>query len=275
MKLMNRRDVKKNEARQAAITKHATRRRRKRRRLKVQFYLALLCIFLGIIGILIYTVLFPTKKITIMGECRYSADEIIKTSDIGIGKSIFQIDTNAVKSRIETNLPYIENAKISRNLPFEVLIEVSTAVPQYAYIYEDYYLLASETGKILEIVADKPEDVTIISGIKLNPPQAGHYIEFTDTDQKLVHEQLRQGISSRKLNINFIDLTDVVDIQLIYENRILIELGSSIDLGYKLAHMAVVLQKLDQNDEGTLNLKHWTERNQQSFFKKEKIQIEG
>ncbi|HHW46558.1 MAG TPA: FtsQ-type POTRA domain-containing protein [Clostridiales bacterium] len=270
---MNRREVKKHEIRQAAIIKNSIRRRRKRRRLKIQFYLALLFIFLSIIGVLAYTVLFPAKKITVMGECKYNAVEIIEVSEIKIGKSIFQIDTNAVKSRIETRLTYIETAKVSRKLPFEVLIEVSAAVPRYACKFEGSYLLASETGKILEIVADKPEGVTIISGLKLNNPKSGHYIEFLDMDQKYVFDQLKQGISSRLLDINFIDLSDIVDIQLIYENRILINLGSSIDLDYKLAHVAAVLKELDQSEEGTLNLKYWAENNQQSFFKKEKIDI--
>lgn len=270
---MNGREVKKRDARQAAIKKQTHRRRRKRRRLKVQFYIILLCIFLSIIGVLAYTVLFPTQKITVTGQSRYSTDEILNISDIRIGKSIFQIDTNSVKSRIQTALPYIDNVEISRKLPYEILIKVSDAVPCYAFAHENSYFLVSETGKTLEKVADKPEGVIIVSGLRINSPVAGHYIEYSDSDQRLLLEQLQQGIMSRELGINYIDLADTVDIKLVYENRILIELGSSIELGYKLAHMAAVLNEIGPDDEGTLNLKHWSENNQQSFFRKGKIDI--
>jgi len=72
-----------------------------------------------------------------------------------------------------------------------------------------------------------------------------------------------------------IDLTDTVDIISKIDNRLIIELGSSTDLTYKIAHLSEMLKQMDATSTGVISLKLWSSAKPEAYFRNEDISQYG
>lgn len=264
-----------NEGRQAAMKKIGQRRLRRRRRLRVQALFVLLFFLAGVIAALCLTVLFPVKIITVTGNTRYDAEQIIAASALATGKNLFLSPADQAAGRIQSQLPYIGKAAVIRRLPDTLEIQVEEEGPSAAYRTGNGFLLVNSGGKILERSADPPEGMLQIEGMEPSDGREGQQIAFADPSKGQLLEQLRQQIDSYHLQVESIDLTDAVDIRFVIENRILVEFGSASDLEYKMTHLVTALKDIQPDVTGTLNLKWWTSSKKDAYFQKGSIGTSG
>ncbi len=244
-------------------------RRRRRKRRNIFFYTALFLLVIGVAVLLCFTVLFKLETITVSGSSRYSAEEIIKASGLVKGENLFRQDIEKASAKVEEQLPYIGEAKISRKLPAEIVIAVSEAQIAGAVEFEGQNILLDANGKVLEATGNTPEGCPTFKGLKVKDAVPGKTLEYADEEQKETVDSLMQAIKESGLEkITEYDVTDMYNLSLVYNNKIRLELGVSTDLVYKLRFFNEgLLQagKLTDSDTGTLDLSQASETNKAYF----------
>lgn len=75
----------------------------------------------------------------------------------------------------------------------------------------------------------------------------------------------------KSLGITGIDISDEIDIKFIVDSRIIVQLGTSVDLQHKIGHFVASYEKMSEKASGLANLKAWTSSNTKSTFRDVKI----
>ena len=130
-------------------------KKRKRRRIAI---IIISCLII-IIGICAYLLNSPTFKITtidISGNVQLTQEQVQEMSEIKTGDSIFSTFNIVVKVKLKQH-GYIEEAKVSKEYPNTIKIEIKerqkeyqiqTPSGQYVYIDGQGYLLESSTERL-------------------------------------------------------------------------------------------------------------------------------
>ncbi len=246
---------------------------RKRRRALLVFYLMTILTVLVAAVALSLTVLFQISEIRVTGTSRYSEQEIIQTCTIKTGENLFLADTGAAEAAMEEKLPYIGKAKVSRQLPARILIEVEEAPVSGVIQYGENYVLLSPEGKVLEKAAAAPEGQTVILGLALKSADVGHSVVYEDERAYQIFSELAGVLETNGITgITKIDLSDQFQILVEYEGRITINLGLPADMDYKVRFAKEILNREDMKDAaGVLNLSNAMEDDRAYFEEGETI----
>ena len=196
--------------------------------------------------------LFRVKGFAVEGTSPYSRDEIIVASGIEKGKSLILLDIDEVKASIEKNLPYTDEVVIKRKLPDTVVIRYGETSKSYAVQANGAYALTDSKLKVLELMSDVPEGITLIKGVVPVKAEIGSVVSFAEeTEDKKEDEQVHDRIldivlrvlsaipEEETVNINMIDFSSNNNIYLIYRERVVMRFGEStdieprIDLGFR------------------------------------------
>ncbi|MCY1712758.1 cell division protein FtsQ/DivIB [Caproiciproducens galactitolivorans] len=243
------------------------RRRRRRRFLLVFYILLFLAVTVGAVVVSL-TVLFKIDTIEVAGTSRYPADVIIKTGGISKGENLFLADTGKASAAIQQKLPYIGTAKVSRGLPAKIKIEVAEVPVSGAVEDKGKYIVIGTNGKVLELAGELPKNCPVIKGLSLAKAEVGKTMVYKDTSQKETFESLTAAINTNKLGkITEIDLRNPSKIQILYDSRILMNLGLPSDFDYKIRFAKTILDEggIKENEQGVLNLSVAAEDNK-TFF---------
>ena len=228
--------------------------RRRTRSSYMLYYILIALIVMLVFSILSVTVLFKTEEIAIVGGETYSQSEIIRASGITIGDNLFQIKTGKTDNLIETKLPYIEEAQVKRRIPSSVVIEITEAVPTYVVEASSLRMMASKNFKALELLsAEVPSSMTLIKGLEVNTCTVGYKIEFTDkTYAGFLNDTIR-ALDANGLLVRGIEFTPSGILMLNYQERIIIDMGSPINLDHKVRMAKNVLEsEIAVTDSGIL-----------------------
>lgn len=204
--------------------------------------------------ILSLTVLFKTEKIEVEGCSYYYDEQIIGFSNVSLQQNIFIGKLNSTPQDIVDNLAYVEDAEISFSIPDTIIIKITDAVPTY-YIREgNNYILLSAKARILEKVAEVPDNLTELICGEIKGSEIGRYIEFADPSVPDILQSVAKSIKDNGLeNIVGFDVTDLSAITLDYAGRIKIKIGLAEDIDYKIrTAMTIINQKLDPNNTGKI-----------------------
>lgn len=256
--------------REDAIKKTVKKRNKRKRRRLLAFLLCLLVCLLCVAAILSVTILFPIKSIVIEGENVYSKEEIISASGIEIEDNIFMLSKNKVVSSISENLPKSGEILVEKKLPDTVKITVNTAVPTYFFMSDGLCCVTDRYYKVIEQVTEPPENCTQIRTKDFSAVSPGKKITFTQEDEDMLHLLIKL-CSDKQIKLSGIDVSDSVKLKLVIDGKLLVLLGNSIDIEYKIAHLAAMLPKMEEGAQGTINLTGWTSDNTKASFRDEKI----
>jgi cell division septal protein FtsQ len=273
--------------RQQAQAANAGRRRRRRAGRRTLHYFLLLPFFLGIGLILCLTVFFKIEAINVIGSDKYDPLELARVSGVVEGDNLFRISAAAIEENlVGLTYPYIESIEVNRRIPATVEIVVTQSTPSGMVKEGEDYVLITRDGKVLERgLLFIPEDIPLILGLDTRDVQPGEYVgTFTkqpvaigETEQQttarekadeeneahaeevkaslvMVEYLLRAMEESGFTSITNVDITDPLNMRIMYENRLLLELGSEADLTYKLELVkAIIQEKLEPDARGTLH----------------------
>ena len=103
------------------------------------------------------TLFFRMDHITVVGNERYSEQEVLDASGLSTGSNLYFLNKFNVKETIFAQLPYVEEVKIYRKLPDTLAIEVRECTAAAGVESEDGVWLISEQGKLLE--ENTPEEL--------------------------------------------------------------------------------------------------------------------
>jgi len=248
----------KNEVKPDAFIEKRIARQKKKRKRRLKLYLsAFFLLAVSIYVILAFTVLFPIKNIKVSGSKIYSAEEIIKSCGIDYGDNLLSASESEAQKLLKSNLPYIEKVELDRDMPNTLKIIVRDAEEFSCYEIGGNYYTVSSSGWVLSKNVIMPKELFVVKakGVEC---KVGKEIKYNDAEQKELVETIQKNLSSLKIQINMIDVTDVLNIKAKVEGRFDIEFGTQNDLYEKILHLNGMLKEIDEGKEGSIDLSMWT-----------------
>lgn len=252
-----------------AQARAATGKRRRRRstgRHTLHYILILLAAF-AVMTVLSLTVFFKIEQIEVKGSTKYAAEELIAQSGVKIGDNLFRVSGGSVSKKLIEKFPYVEAVQLKRILPAKLSIEITQAKPLGAVSTSTGYVIIARSGRVLEVGAQTvPEDLMVVSGMYLYSPQVqrtlgqGYKKEEQEAAEKeeesfkmltyLVDAVAKTGFDK----ITLADFSDRLNMVIVYDNRVLIELGVEEKLDSKLSFaQKVITEDLSADFQGTLD----------------------
>lgn len=218
-------------------------------------------IFLAAVAVtLCFTVFFKVTVISVEGETQYSAEEIIKSSAIKQGESLFGFSAQEVSSSITQSLPYIGKATVKRSIPDTVTIVVESAEPSCAMKTDTGYILLDKDQKVLEKTDKIDASIPVIALSGVEKADVGFPIKLKDTQVMSSFSLVVSSAEKAGLNVTSYDLSDSSNIKIICENgEVTLKLGKvsadTIDRKLLLASEAIKKEKENGNSvKGTFDL---------------------
>ena len=233
----------------------------RKRKLKKHILTILLAVVVMCVGlVLVFSLFFKINNITISGDKVYSDKMVIEKSGIEIGENLFKISEEKLTEKLSKGLPYIKSVTIERKLPDTMIINVTAAKEVAAITTEKGFVLLDETGKVLDKNASiLKENVAVINNIKLKEYIEGETVVLTDKKKTETLIKLFEAIKNAEMQLlTEIDLKNINDIKIKYDDRITFAVGSLTNIDTKLARGVAALEKeneINAYSEGTLDLK--------------------
>lgn len=258
------------EERRREIQKKRNAAKAKRRKRFLKRLLIFLCIVAVIVLVILsLTVFFPIQKITVDSNSKiYTNEQIIEASGIKKGDNLWMSGLNAEES-IPTKLPFISKAEVERKFPSSIVIKTELAKASYSFSVEkDYYICDSEY-KVLEIKKEQNKNTILILGSGTSKTKAGNKLLFSDTKKSELMEKLVSGLKEKNINVNTIDIVEPMDMKIRVEGRFNVHLGSSAYFESKLSHLAGMLQKVEKDVKGSIDLSDYTPENGRGILTRE------
>lgn len=264
-------------ARQKKQKTPLTPHRRKVRR--VVTYCLIFAVILTIGTVLCMTVLFKTEKINVQGNTLYDESKIVQLSGVNLEENIFLSKIKSTPQKIVDALPYIEEARVDFRIPDTINITVKNAEAAYVIISGGQFYKISASGRILELSDDNIDNLPIILCSELSNTEVGKYVEFADEKTNTLIKEIDDCITENGFdNINYVDVRDMSDISMVYDERIKIIIGLPENIPYKLkTAMTIINEKLDvngsANPSGTLDVSQ-CKNTKKSYFKDGEISLD-
>jgi cell division protein FtsQ len=234
------------------------RRNNRRRRGSFSFLYKMLSIILicgAILAALVY--FFKVDKVEITGNSRYSTEEVLSASGVTEGQNLFLLNKYHVAEEIFGKLSYVESVQINRRLPDTICIAVTECTSVAAVQQEGSTYLISGTGKIVE-QTNSADQAAVVTGVTLDAPQVGVMAASAPEGQAALNQLLTilQNLESKGMlgNTQEIHLEDAATIRLRYGDRFTVEFLWGADFPYKLDNLNAVIEQLQPNETGTINL---------------------
>lgn len=247
--------VRRNDKRRALMARRS-RRNRRRRRGRFAFLYRLLCFVLicaAIVGALV--LFFKVDTISVSGNDRYSRETILAASGVSEGDNLFLLNKYDAAARITEALPYVESVRLSRKLPGTLCIDIVECSDPAGIQQDGHCWLISPEGKLVDSPAEAPNGCPMVVGLSLTDPQVGSLAavpEEQSGDLARLLELLRQlrskGMTAQIGEIRF----EESGIVLRYQDRLDVYLDREDDFAYRLRYLAAVLEKLEENETGTI-----------------------
>lgn len=228
--------------------------------------------------VLAMSVFFKVENIEVSGIDNYTALQVSEASGITQGDRLMSFGVAGAAAKIRAELPYVSKVRIGIRLPNTVLIQVTEVPVTYAMKgQDDSWWLVSSDGRVVE----KPEggnvdSATKILGVQLLSPavgedasvwetqtpttdEEGNQIPVTVTAEEKLEAALRIMKTLEKCgiigNASSIDVTDLLDVQLWYEEQYQVRLGDANDLEYKISSMKSAIAQLASYESGVLDVR--------------------
>lgn len=257
-----------------ASMRHNRKRKRGRRRFGLLF--KLLCgAALVAAATLGATVFFQVETIAVVGNSRYTAQEVIDASGVQIGDNLFQMNKNQISQQILQRLPYVGEVSPQRGLPSTLTIQVteisaaaqvevyqddsaqaepaaedgsgdsgegdgSQTEGEEAQTLADQPWLISASGKLLE-AAPEGSGALSVTGLTVLAPQAGTMLAVPQEQQSRL-ATLKELLSALEAageldQVSSIDLTHSTWVGMRYRENF----DARLPLGEDMAHSLAVL----------------------------------
>lgn len=233
----------------------------RRRKLKKHILTILLSVVVMCVGVvLVFSLFFKINTITISGDKVYADKMVIEKSGITIGENLFKINEEKLTEKLSKDLPYINSVTIERKLPDTIIINIKAAKEVAAITTKKGFVLLDETGKVLDKNASiLKENVAVINSVKLKEYVEGEKVVLTDEKKTETLIKLFEAIKNADMQLlTEINLKNVNDIKIKYDDRITFEVGSLTNIETKLARGIAALEKeneINAYSKGTLDLK--------------------
>jgi cell division protein FtsQ len=108
---------------------------------------------------------FAIRDFDVTGNRHHSADQLARIAGVERGQNLFGVDTSAAERRLLEN-PWVKKARVGRELPGKLRIEVVEHEAQAAALIEDSLYLVTGVGEPFKVVEPgDPSDFPVVTGV--------------------------------------------------------------------------------------------------------------
>ena len=237
--------------------KAPVRKKRRRRGRNLLYYIMFTMIAVAVGLILSLTVFFKIETIEVEGTTHYTAEEITATAGIQLQDNLFRVDDRKVSQALTGTYPFVESVQLRRNLPSKLTIKITEAQPLGTFLQEDgSYVMVSDKGRVLELGSGTPPSgILVVNGVTIEGAELCKDIPEENDESLSMLRYLVEAINATGFeNITRIDLSDRLNMYIVYEDRVKIELGSENQLEDKLDFAKYALDNNVRDDfEGIMD----------------------
>lgn len=202
-------------------------------------------------------VFFRVEEITVVGQSKYTAEEIIAATGIQKGDNLFLLSP---VGHVPVTLPYVGEIAVRRALPDGVVITVRECVPALMVQGEGGWWVVDGRGKLLEAVpsGDRAGTAKVV-GLTAILPKAGTRLAVDTLEASKLQSllDLTAAFTGRGMmdKVSQVDLTGTARLTLTYDGRFTVVLPLSADFDRAGQALSVIVEeKLQANDTGKIDM---------------------
>lgn len=205
----------------------------------------------------------------------YTEDQIIELLGISEGDSLFGFSAREKSQFLLSNLPYLDVADVGTQMPGTVVVKVQPATERFMMEYAGQWLVLSDHLKVLRtsdsqpdgliwLEADIPQGQATTPGSFLSLQAQTEEQATAETSHISAQDTLEQMMTALEENglkdgISVIDMTDLSELNFLYQGRVSVTLGTANNLDYKIRFAATLILDvngtgLTSSDRGTLDV---------------------
>ena len=208
-------------------------------------------------AVLALTLFFTVESVEVTGNSRYSAQVIQDACGVQLGDNLYLLSKPDMVQRLHQRLPYIDEVRITRQLPNTLCVQVTEFSTVYAVEQEGTVWLLTSGGKIVETAAERG-DTPIIDGCELLAPSLGGDVSFALELQNRQESlfALLTALESAELtgDVRAIHLGDPTVLSMDYTERFTVEMPYGADYPRLLRYLTLVIEELETNLTGVIDL---------------------
>lgn len=242
----------------------AEQKRKNRNRRRWMFY-GVLFLSLALIFVLLFVFVFlKATHIEVVGNSRYSAEEILQSAEISSGDNLLRIVSESHGALVERRLPYVEECTVDIKLPNKVIITVREAEPyMYTAVGSDCFLL-SQGLKVLERTELSDKRLSSLLCVKTGAVSGcvvGSVCKFSDEREgddivEICNCIQQSGIYDK---VKSIDISNRFAVYLDYDGRFEVYLGRVDYMSIKINFLVELVAQFEPHEEGTIDLSNHKE----------------
>ena len=188
--------------------------------------------------------------IEVSGSDRYSDKTVLFAAGLSEGDSMLLVNLRAMENKIESTLPYIENAVIKRVWPDKIIVTLEDATASLAIDTGDGYILLNNSCKVLDADAIVINNSALVKGVSVEEATEGKTVVFSDNVSTESFVKLCRAFNEHGIeNISEYDLATVSNISVIIDHRIEVRLGTLAGAADKLAFCKAVIDETIASDK--------------------------
>ncbi len=230
-------------------------KKKKRKFIGLRVFITLILILGGLFSLVYFT---EIEKIKVLGESRYTDEEILQMLEIEEGMSVF--DCYLKKANKTKLLPFLEDAEIKFNSLNRLSVIVTTKEVCSLIPFQDRYLALDKNGFVLGYENEIKSDVPISMGFNIKEAVIGEKINL---DKAIVDVILNIYFAAKKNGLEVSEIFfiggEADDIH-IYLGDIDIDLGKADKVDLKLRTAKEVIKTLPVNSKGVLDLSNESDK---------------
>ncbi len=233
--------------------------KKSKKRKKLFLFLFIILLIIVSISLLFTLQTFNVKNINIVGLTKYTNEQLINSVDIKINNNIFLQLLRHNKNNY-TDLPYVEDVKVSLKLPNEIDMKVTERKSIYfAYDKErnKFYRL-DKNGYILEnsdinsktqdeiLTYGIPFDENVTLGTKINDISASNLAMYSN-----IHNRFNDsGIKGNITKVNFENSLTTITL----DDKLNIVLPNDTNLDYNMTLLKSILENIPEDPVGVIDM---------------------
>ncbi|MDR1272064.1 MAG: FtsQ-type POTRA domain-containing protein [Clostridiales Family XIII bacterium] len=148
---------------------------------------------------------FDIDNITVTGNSRFTAEQVIEASGIRKGGNLFKAKTFGGEKALKKD-PYVKDADISRKLPGTIEITVEERSEDLSLGYKEKNVVISADRVVLRVTEDAVS-IPVAEGLTLEGPKVGEVVSVKE--DKLFRETLElvQNVATQDFYFKKIDVS--------------------------------------------------------------------
>ncbi len=210
-------------------------KRRKRRGSNIIYYIMLTMLAIVMFSVLSVTFLFNADGIIVTGESEYTDEQIIEASGLTGKENLVRLSTAGIPEKILDKLTALDSVSIDKVFPSKIRISVTRSVPMANFVYGGKTYLISHIGRVMAINSKDDSCMTIVGYKPAESVTVGGFIKAENADQDKLVKSISDAAEKADVDkITTVDITDNINISLTYDNRVVIYLGSVLQIDEKM-----------------------------------------